>query len=85
MLNCSIIQTQHTKLLFLGSDYAESGDKDRTFFAFKQMLLIILVFVCYYAPQELPLGELLKVKTENDETLISGNHTTGGSPLLLHT
>ena len=55
MLNCSIIQTQHIKLLFLDSDYAESGDKDRTFFAFKQILLIILKIVCYYAPQTLPL------------------------------
>lgn len=27
MLNCSIIQTQHIKLLFLDSDYAESGAK----------------------------------------------------------
>lgn len=57
MLNCSIIQTQHIKLLFLDSDYAESGDKDRTFFAFKQMLLIILTFICYYASQALPLRE----------------------------
>ena len=27
MLNCSIIQTQHIKLLFLDSDYAESAAK----------------------------------------------------------
>ena len=58
MLNCSIIQTQHTKLLFLGSDYAESGGKDSTFFIFKQMLFIILVFVCYYALQIVPLRGL---------------------------
>ena len=64
MLNCSIIQTQHIKLLFLDSDYAESGDKDRTFFAFKQMLFIILVFVCYYATQTLPLV-IQKVKGQN--------------------
>ena len=65
MLNCSIIQTQHIKLLFLDSDYAESGDKDRIFFAFKQMLFIILRIVCYYAPQTLPLNLKAEVQLDN--------------------
>ena len=45
MLNCSIIQTQHIKLLFLDSDYAESAAKIVLFSCFaksSQFFLLIL-------------------------------------------
>ena len=63
-LNCSIIRTQHSKLLFLASDYDESDRKDKAIYSACQIILFFcsdkLLFYPQYATFETKLTKMTK-------------------------
>ena len=55
-LNCSIIRTQHSKLLFLASDYDESDRKDKAIYSACQIILFFYSDKLLFYPQYATFG-----------------------------